>query len=128
MERTGGTDGALPSALGGLLLYMSSWGPSALICLYSDLSLWYPALKYDLILYTRILSGLLFVPTKGELTGAPGFSFRMGQLSSSHWRVPLPSSGSSQKKDCSRPLPVPLGMPLSWLGWPPLFSWCSIGS
>ena len=119
---------ALPSALDGLLLYMSSWGHSALICLYSDLSLWYPALKYDLILYTRILSGLLFVPPEGEPTGAPGFSSRRGQLSSSHWRVPPPSSGSSQKKDCFRPLPVPLGMSLSCLGWPPLFSWCSTGS
>lgn len=88
---------ALPSALGGLLLYMSSWGHSALICLYSDLSLWYPVLKYDLILYTRILSGLLFVPSEGELTGALGFSSRRGQLSFSHWRVPPPSSGSSQK-------------------------------
>lgn len=114
--------------LSGLLLFRSSWGHSALICLCPDLSLWCPALKYDLILYTRTLSGLLFVPTQGELTGAPGFSSRRGQLSSSHWRVPPPSSSSSQKKDCSRPLPVPLGMPISCLGWPPLFTWCSISS
>lgn len=102
VECARGWDGALPSALGPLLLCVSSWGCSALTCFCSDLPLWYAALKYDFILYAWNLPDPRPVPIQGEQPGAPGFSSRRGSCLFL-WGVLPPGSGLSQNWDSSRP-------------------------